>query len=56
MTSATKICRIVTTKRSEQVKEGIAMPLILAVIGIILDVPHEIVGTLLAIFLIRELT
>lgn len=31
------------------------MPLILAVIGIALDVPHEIVGGLLAIFLIREL-
>ena len=31
------------------------MPLILALIGIALDVPHEIVGGLLAIFLIKEL-
>ena len=31
------------------------MPLILALIGVALDVPHEIVGGLLAIFLVREL-
>ena len=31
------------------------MVLILAVIGIALDVPREVVGVLLAIFLIREL-
>ena len=31
------------------------MPLILAVIGIAFNVPHEIVGGLLAIFLIKEL-
>ena len=31
------------------------MPLILALLGIILDVPHELVGGLLAIFLIDEL-
>lgn len=31
------------------------MPLILAMIGIVLDVPREVVGGLLAIFLIREL-
>lgn len=30
------------------------MPLMLALIGVALDVPHEIVGGLLAIFLIRE--
>lgn len=32
------------------------MPLMLAVIGIVLDVPKEFVIGLLAIFLIRELT
>ena len=32
------------------------MPLMLAVIGIALDVPQEVVGGLLAFFLIRELT
>lgn len=31
------------------------MPLILALLGIILDVPQELVGGLLAIFLIDEL-
>jgi len=31
------------------------MPLMLALIGVALDVPHEIVGGLLVIFLIREL-
>ena len=31
------------------------MPLILALIGIILDVPKELVGGLLALFLIKEL-
>ncbi len=31
------------------------MPLILALIGVAMNVPHEIVGGLLAIFLIREL-
>ena len=31
------------------------MPLILALIGVALDVPRELVGGLLAIFLIREL-
>ncbi len=31
------------------------MPLILALIGVALDIPHEIVGGLLAIFLIKEL-
>lgn len=31
------------------------MPLMLALIGVALDVPHEIVGGLLIIFLIREL-
>lgn len=31
------------------------MPLILALIGIALDVPPEVVGGLLAIFLIKEL-
>lgn len=31
------------------------MPLILAIIGIALDVPKEIVGGFLAIFLIRKL-
>lgn len=31
------------------------MPLMLALIGVALDVPHEIVGGLLALFLIREL-
>ena len=31
------------------------MPLILALIGVALNVPHELVGGLLAIFLIREL-
>lgn len=31
------------------------MPLMLALIGVALDVPHEIVGGLLAIFLVNEL-
>ncbi len=31
------------------------MPLILALIGVALDVPRELVGGLLAFFLIREL-
>ena len=31
------------------------MPLILAIIGIALDVPREVVGGLLVIFLIKEL-
>ena len=31
------------------------MPLILALIGVFVNAPHEIVGGLLAIFLIREL-
>ena len=31
------------------------MPLILALFGAALNVPHELVGGLLAIFLIREL-
>lgn len=31
------------------------MPLMLALIGVALDVPHEIVGGLLAIFLVKEL-
>ena len=31
------------------------MMLVLALIGIILDVPREIVGGLLALFLVREL-
>lgn len=31
------------------------MPLILALIGVALDVPKEIVGGLLAFFLLREL-
>ena len=31
------------------------MPLILALIGVALDAPHEIVGGLLIFFLIREL-
>ena len=31
------------------------MPLILALIGVALDVPRELIGGLLAIFLIREL-
>ena len=34
---------------------GIEMPLILALIGVALNVPHEIVGGLLALFLIKEL-
>lgn len=32
------------------------MPLILAIIGIALDVPKEIVGGLLILFLIKDLT
>ena len=32
------------------------MPLMLALIGVALNVPHELVAVLLAIFLIRELT
>ena len=32
------------------------MLLILALVGVALDVPHEIVGGLLALFLIRETT
>ena len=31
------------------------MPLMLALIGIALDFPHEVVGGLLIIFLIREM-
>ena len=31
------------------------MPLILALIGVALDVPHELVGGLLVIYLIKEL-
>lgn len=31
------------------------MPLILALIAVALDAPHEIVGGLLALFLIKEL-
>lgn len=31
------------------------MPLMLALIGVVLDVPRELVGGLLALFLIREL-
>ncbi len=31
------------------------MPLILALIGVALDVPHELVGVLLAIFLVKEI-
>ena len=31
------------------------MPLILALIGVVLDVPRELVGGLLALFLIKEL-
>ncbi len=31
------------------------MPLILGLIGVALDVPHELVGGLLAIFLVKEL-
>lgn len=31
------------------------MPLMLALIGVALDVPHEVVGGLLVIFLIKEL-
>ena len=31
------------------------MPLILALIGIVFDVPRELVGGLLALFLIKEL-
>lgn len=31
------------------------MPLILALIGVALDVPRELVGGLLALFLIKEL-
>ena len=31
------------------------MPLMLALIGVALDVPRELVGGLLALFLIREL-
>ena len=56
MTSKGKICRIIATRRRQRVKEGIEMPLILALIGIALDVPKEIVCGLLVIFLIRELT
>ena len=52
MTKAKKICRITATKG---VEGGIDMPLILALIGVALNVPHELVGGLLAIFLIREL-
>jgi len=56
MTSKVKICRIIATRRRQRVKEGIEMPLILALIGIALDVPKEVIVGLLAIFLIRELT
>lgn len=52
MTNTEKVCRITAT---EGVKGGIDMPLILALIGVALNVPHELVGGLLAIFLIREL-
>lgn len=31
------------------------MPLMLALIGVALNVPHEVVGGLLMIFLVREL-
>lgn len=31
------------------------MPLMLALIGVVLDVPRELVGGLLALFLIKEL-
>lgn len=53
MTNAEEICKITPRK---QVKGGNDMLLILAIIGIALDVPKEIVGGLLAFFLIREFT
>lgn len=52
MTTAAKICKIIATSTF---KGGIYMLLILALIGVALDVPHEIVAGLLAIFLVREL-
>lgn len=54
MTVAVKACRIITTIKVV-IKGGIHMLLILALIGIALDVPREIVGSLLVIFLVREL-
>ena len=55
MTNAAELCKITPTRRRHYVKGGVEMPLILALIGIALDVPKEIVGGLLVIFLIREL-
>lgn len=55
MTNTAELCKITPTRRRYYVKGGFEMPLILALIGIALDVPKEIVGGLLVIFLIREL-
>lgn len=52
MTNIAKICRITATKGV--IKGGIRMLLVLALIGIALDVPREIVGVLLVIFLTKE--
>ena len=53
MTTAGKVCRIAADLGNS--REEIQMPLVLALIGVALDVPHELVGGLLAIFLVREL-
>ena len=52
MTLAAKICRIIAT--DDVFKEGIRVLLILMLLGIAFDVPHEIVAGLLVIFLAKE--
>ena len=58
MTIEIKLCRIATITQeniTQKFWEGvIRMLLILALIGVVLDVPHEVVGGLLALFLIKE--